>query len=110
MVEKPIVSFHPLVADFLDELGKYLFYAGYFGFQENAISYVKGMIQYISANIGQLLPKVAPPYFTRYGKNLFYIMYRSNRATTWYIFFQKHGNRYLIRHITNNHMEGQYLR
>lgn len=110
MVEKPFISFHPLVADYLDELGKSLFDAGCFGFRENAITYVTEMVRYVSRHIGQLPAMIAPPYFARYGDNLKYILYRPNRTTTWYIFFQQQGNHYLIRHITNNHREGQFLR
>jgi hypothetical protein len=39
-----------------------------------------------------------------------YITYNSTKQTTWYIFFRQEGNRYLIRHITNNHTEGTYIR
>ena len=38
------------------------------------------------------------------------MFYKSNPRTTWYIFFDKEDNQYLITFITNNHTEiAKYL-
>jgi hypothetical protein len=109
MVESPKVIFHPSVAEYLDQLGKQLFDAGYFGIRENAVQYIRKMVDYITVYVPILSAKPSPDYFEKYGTFMKYIIYNSTKRTTWYIFFQQTGNRYLIRHITNNHIEGQYI-
>lgn len=110
MVEKPIVTFHPAVIDYLDGLSHYLYDSDYLGFQENAIRYVNTMVQYISQNIHLNPSRISPSYFSKYGKDLRYILYCPNQNTTWYVFFQNKENQYLVRYITNNHVEGHYIR
>lgn len=39
-----------------------------------------------------------------------FLVRKSSPRTTWYVFFSKSGNRYLIRYITNNHKDGAYIR
>lgn len=34
-----------------------------------------------------------------------YIFYKASQNTTWYIFFETSGNRYLVTFITNNYSE-----
>lgn len=104
------VSYLSDVKDYLNDLVEILFYQEYFGFRETAKEYVNDIVSFIESNIDHYTKHKAPPYFNRYGKNMFYIKYRSNRRTIWYIFFQKKENRYLVRFITNNHAKGQYIR
>ena len=104
------VAYHPLVIDFLEQLTFALYENGYFGFYDSACEYVDRMVDDISSNIHVKPHKKAPPYFNKYGKNMFYISYQSNNQTTWYIFFNMNDNRYLIRYITNNHVSGHLLK
>lgn len=57
--------------------------------------------------------KNAPPYFNRYGKGMRYATFRKNKQTQWYVFFSSHedenGLVYLIRHISNNHVDAKHL-
>jgi len=95
---------------YLKELIKILFEKEYFGFEVDAEEYVNKLIGYINENIFVKSKKVAPKYFNRYGKNLFYIFYKTNKRTTWFVFFQLKDNVYLIKYITNNHVSGVHIR
>ena len=97
------------VEQFLDELLIILFEKGYFGFPDSAKSYVDKLLDYVKRNIGILPGRDAPKYFSRYAKNMKYIIYRANQSTEWYVFYQQYGTIFLIRHITNNHVAAQYL-
>lgn len=103
------VRFSHSVRDYLVELIKVLYEEEYFGFEEAAVEYVNDLIDDIYSNISKKHPKFAPPYFSRYGKNLYYVSYRKNKNTTWYIFFNYSDDVYLIRYIGNNHNIGKYL-
>ena len=68
-------------------------------------------------NIEKDLPsqpkKLAPRYFERYGKDLFYATFRVNKHTHWYVFFnvyqKENGTIFLVKYISNNHVIAQYL-
>jgi hypothetical protein len=94
---------------FLDELFNILLEKHYFSYRRDAKLYVDLLICYAEQYVGVLPAKPAPPYFNRYGSNLKYIIYRANKTTSWYIFYQQQDNVYLIRHITNNHVATQYF-
>lgn len=68
-----------------------------------AIAYVEHLIDYIEHNIAKLPHKTTPLELSNLGS--YYIFYNSNKRTTWYIFFEKQGNTFLITFITNNHKE-----
>jgi hypothetical protein len=104
------IEFLESVADYLNELIDILYEKEYFSNIENAKQYVSDMKNYVEQNIQFLPKKLAPFPFTKYGKNMQYITYNANKRTTWYFFFQQKGNRYLIRYVTNNHVDGQYIR
>ena len=79
------ILIHPSVSDFLEEL-------------PTAVHY--------------LLSPSAESYFSRYGENMQYTFFKRSKSprTTWYIFFIKQDERILVKYITNNHKEGQYIR
>lgn len=54
----------------------------------------------------------AESHFSRYGENMQYTFFKRSKSprTTWYIFFIKQDERILVKYITNNHKEGQYIR
>ena len=103
------VLFAPEVEDDLFDLVKILVQKGYLGTYEFAISYVEELVNYIQSNLHIALKKKAPVYFNQYGCDLWYISYRRNTSTTWYIFFSKTEDTYFVKLITNNHVIAQHL-
>ena len=100
-MEKVVISYTESVQTFFDELIVQLFNKEYFSYQENAIQYVQKLAFYIEVNIANLPPRITSKSLSKYGD--FYIFYKSNTRTTWYIFFSKKNSNYLIKHISNNH-------
>ena len=51
-------------------------------------------------------------HFSKYGADLWYAFFKrkSSPRTTWYIFFEKQDNCILVKHISNNWIDGQYIR
>jgi hypothetical protein len=94
---------------FLKDLFDVLMDKGYFAFPDNAKLYVEKLTRYAEKYLGILPDKDAPSYFNCYGNDLKYIIYKANKSTWWYIFYQQWDNRFLIRHITNNHVAAQYF-
>jgi hypothetical protein len=94
---------------FLNELFYILVDEQYFSFPENAKAYVDKLTDYVEKYIGIFPDRDAPPYFDHYGNDLKYIIYKANKSTWWYIFYQQRENVFLIRHITNNHVAAQYF-
>jgi len=107
------VLFLPEVRQYFQELEDILFEKEYFGFEDHAIQYVRELIYEIENTLPVRTCKKAPPYFNRYGKNLYYASFRKNKATQWYVFFTRYRERdemiYLVRYISNNHVIAQYL-
>lgn len=91
------------------ELVQLLYEKDYFGFENMAFDYVTDLIHDITTSLPRKLRKKAPSYFDRYGRELYYAVYRKNRNTQWYVFFQYENGIYLIRYIGNNHSVSQYL-
>ena len=106
---KKEIKFDEVALSFLEELADILLIKEYFSFVETADAYIDDIVYFVVDNIHTLPHKPAPPYFVKFGKNLFYIPYNRNKNTTWYIFFEKTTHHFLIRHITNNHVAGQYF-
>ena len=100
-MERVIVSYTKSVQIYFDELIIALFNEKYFLYEENAIEYVEKLVFYISNTIQTFPYKKSPESLSKFGD--FYIFYKSNSRTTWYIFFSKKETNYLIKHITNNH-------
>lgn len=50
--------------------------------------------------------------FRQFGEHLQFAFFKrsSSRTTTWYIFFIKTETQILVTHISNNWIEGQYIR
>jgi chlorite dismutase len=93
----------------LKELLTALIKEKYFGFTDSAKAYVDNLTNYAKRNVGRYPGREAPAYFRRYGENLKYIVYRVSRTTSWYIFYQEKGDKFLIQHITNNHKVAQHF-
>ena len=102
-LEKIKVDISPSVVEYLNELITLLFYDEYFSFEQNAQLYVEKIYDFIEYSLLSFPHKITPNALKKFGS--LYIFYKANNRTTWYIyFFEKHGNRYLITYITNNHI------
>lgn len=93
----------------MNELVDILYDKEYFGFKHAAYDYVDWIFEQIESSIHKKAKKPAPEYFNKYGQGLFYVVYKRNSNTSWYVFFQKEEDTYLIIYIGNNHNCAQYL-
>ena len=107
------VLFLPEVRLYFQELQDILFEKEYFGFEESAVQYVKDLVFDIEETLPTRVSKIAPPYFSRYGRNLRSATFRKNRNTQWYVFFNRYQEDgeviYVVRFISNNHVIAKYL-
>jgi hypothetical protein len=92
------IVLHSNVRNGLDELIDILYYQDYFSYKENAVDYVNAIYDFILTIPLQLHKK---PNTKLYGS--LYCSYKSNKRTTWYIFFDIIDDVYQIKFITNNH-------
>ena len=97
------VIFKNRVLNYLDELVYTLFKEEYFSYAENAQLYVDKIVDFITLEIKNFPDKSTPQKLQYLVTN--YIFYKSNNRTTWYIFFEKSNQNYLITGIINNHCE-----
>lgn len=97
------VIFSSAILDYFDDLVFILFRKEYFSYPENAKLYVDKIVNFTSAEIFIFPHKQTPKKLKYLGSN--YIFYKSNNRTTWYIFFEKKNQNYLITGIINNHCE-----
>ncbi len=87
----------------MDDLVRVLYKEEYFGFIDTAEEYVSKIYDAVPKNIKVSTHKLTPQKLQYLGSN--YIFYKSNNRTTWYIFFEKSNQSYLITGIINNHCE-----
>jgi len=103
----------PEVYDYLDELVTILYEKDYFGFKDFAIDYVDELLDDILTMLPTKLHKPASKHFEKFGKELYYAVFKKNNRTSWYVFFTKHKEKketiYLVRYISNNHVMAQYF-
>lgn len=88
---------------YFDQLVYTLFENDYFSYRENAHDYVDKIVSFVIESIDSFPQKTAPEKLVHLGD--FYIFYKANHRTTWYIFFEKQEQKYLITSIINNHCE-----
>lgn len=102
------VVFLPEVRSYFMTLSEILYNKEYFGFEESAIQYVEDLFYEIRDTLPKRPYKPAPRYFERYGKGMSYSIFKKNRATQWFVFFNIYENQdefiYLVRYISNNHL------
>jgi len=103
MVGKIKIIITPKVIIYLDDLVQILYKKEYFGFIESAEDYVSKIYDILDENIKLSTHKTTPQKLKYLGGN--YIFYKSNKRTTWYIFFEKKNTNYLVTGIINNHCE-----
>lgn len=102
----------PEVWEFVEKLSTTLLDGGYKINKDYANKYVDEIVDFIYKIPYSPSYKVLPQFenhFLRYGRNLHFAFYK-RKSTTWYIFYQKQGNTFLVRHISNNWIDGQYIR
>jgi hypothetical protein len=97
------IIFKNEILDYLDDLVYILFKEDYFSYPENAKLYVDKIVNFVSSEIFTFPHKQSPKNLKYLGSN--YIFYKSNKRTTWYVFFEKKNQNYLITGIINNHCE-----
>lgn len=102
-MEKISVQYLPEIEYFINNLSDLLFEKEYFSFYEYAADYVDNLTFFIENDLINFPHKTTPIKLKKLGSN--YVFYRPNNRTTWYIFFEKSNNRYLITHLTNNHVK-----
>ena len=107
------VLFVPEIQDYFYELENILYGKGYFSFEDAAIKYVDDLIYDIKTNLPSKHHKPAPKHYEKYGKELYYTVFKKNKRTSWYAFFSRYAENgetvYLVRYIGNNHTEAQHL-
>ncbi len=86
---------------FLSDVVDTLYDNEYFGFEDDALKYVEKIYSFIYNELPNIQYKKTPKRLLKYGVH--YSVYRVNKRTAWYVFFNKKDNRYIIKHITNNH-------
>lgn len=82
---------------------------GYFSEEDYAVNYIRDLVTYFQLNLNHLSAFDAPEYFSRYGNNLKYALYRKSRRTTWYAFFRETPEALVIVFLGNNHLIGHHL-
>lgn len=102
-MEKITVQYLPEIEIFINNLSDVLFKKEYFSFYEYAENYVDQLTFFIEKEMINFPHKTTPKAMKKFGSN--YVFYKANNRTTWYIFFEKHANRYLITYLTNNHFK-----
>lgn len=98
-----MILFENEVVDYLDNLVFELYNKEYFGFIESSEIFADKIIDFINESIETFPAKKTPIQLYFYGT--YYIFYKSNSRTTWYIFFDKKNDDYLITNIINNNFE-----
>jgi hypothetical protein len=107
------VIFARKVLEYFEDLVVVLFSMGYFGFLEASKKYVDELVDDILTTLPKRLHKPAPKYFDKYGKDMKYAVFKKNKHTSWYAFFETYMDKgeiyYLVRYIANNHVIAQHL-
>lgn len=104
----------PEVREYFRELGEILYKENYFGFEDSATQYAVDLFDDIEDTLPTRAKKPAPAYFNRYGAGMFYAVFKKNKRTQWYVFFNIYADNngdvlYLVRYMSNNHMVTQLL-
>jgi hypothetical protein len=107
------VVFIPEVLENFEDLVITLYQKEYFSFLETSKKYVDELIDDILMTLPIRLRKPAPKYFYKYGKGMYYSVFRKSKRTQWYVFFRIYRENgeliYQVRYIGNNHVLAQYL-
>lgn len=94
------IIFENSVLEYFDNLFFALFEDEYFGFPESAQNYIDKIVGFVVSSISSFPHRKIPKSLQYLGLN--YIFYKPNARTTWYVFFEKRDQSYLITAIINN--------
>ena len=105
----------PEAKGFLHTLPQTLVEEGYLSTYEAAAKIVDDIVDFISQLSNVAHYKVADSlayHFAFLGENMEYAFFKrkSARKTTWYLICEQKEDRILVKHITNNWIEGHYIR
>ncbi|TRX37903.1 hypothetical protein FNW52_03100 [Flavobacterium sp. ZT3R18] len=100
-MEKINITYRTSAESYINDLVDILFEEEYFGFKSSAQNYAVKIVDFIEDNITTFPSRRTPIELSSFGSN--YIFYKSNKRTTWYIFFERTENNYLITNIINSH-------
>jgi hypothetical protein len=64
-----------------------LYENGYFGFLESSEKYMEELVNDIITTLPNRQKRIAPPHFKKYGEKFFFSVFKKNRTTQWYAFF-----------------------
>ena len=81
------VVFSKNIRKYFRDLVPILYEKGYFILFDTAEKYVYELFDDITINLPTKQHKPAPAYFDKYGKNMYYAIFKKNRRTSWYVFF-----------------------
>ncbi|WP_291285946.1 hypothetical protein [Flavobacterium sp.] len=95
------IIFEKEVLNSFEDLVFALFKEEYFGFLESSQNYVGKIVDFVISGISSFPHKKTPKSLQYLG--LHYVFYKTNGRTTWYIFFDKKDQNYLITGIINNY-------
>jgi hypothetical protein len=98
-----IVTYSNFFNNYLTDLIDVLFFEDYFSYVENAENYAIKLRFEIDNYIDFKQHHFSPKKLKIYGE--YYITVSLNKRTTWFVFFDKKDNRFLVQFITNNHTE-----
>lgn len=97
------IIFKEEILEYFNDLVFTLFENDYFGFSDSAQNYVNKIVAFVISSISSFPHKKTPKSLQYLGSN--YIFYKTNSRTTWYLFFEKSNQNYLITGILNNYSE-----
>ena len=108
------IVFLPVFVDIVMELVDVLYNMKYFSYEIDAQEYVDVLYRDIEKNLPLKQKKRAPQYFeNKYGMGLYYATFPKSKRTSWYVFFHLYSEKneliYKVVHITNNHVDAQYI-
>jgi hypothetical protein len=98
-----VVLYSKEIEFYLNDLIDILYHKEYFSYSENAENYVFDLKEEIENRISTNVHYSSPTQFSNLAKN--YIVVSVSKRTSWYVFFDKKDNRYLVTYITNKHVE-----
>lgn len=104
---KKRIVLSPDFFDDLEELLEALVEDDYFSSLQWALKYTDAIEKYIDDSLGLYPAKKVPDSLKKYGS--LFIKYVHSQHTTWYILYDETDEVYFVRHITNNHISGQYF-
>ena len=107
------VLFLPEVRQYLDELSHILYEKEYFSYVDTAERYVEELFNDIKTTLPNHQKRLSPSYFEKFGKKMYYAVFKKSKTTQWYVFFSIYKYQgdffYIVRYISNNHVISQHI-